>query len=86
MIDVPIRSYHAQGMWIDKAGCALDDLDAVTPQLIGDHGDFGLDDLVFACHQVGERQLLGEFGAQLVQSSSPQSMNVLDRVFQGFAG
>ena len=50
MIDRSIRSHHAQGMGIDKAGGALDDLDAVTLQLIGDHGNFGLDDLVFACH------------------------------------
>ncbi len=55
MIDVPIRSHHAHGMGIDKAGCALDDVDAVTLQLIGDHGDFGFDDLVLACHQVRER-------------------------------
>ncbi len=86
MIDMPIRCHHPHGMRIDKAGGAVDDVDAVTLQLIGDHGDFSLDDLVFACHQVGKRQLLREFGAKLVQSSTSQSMNVLDRIFQGLTG
>ncbi len=86
MIDLPIRPRHTQGMRIDEAGCAVKNFDVVTLQLIGDYSDFGLDDLILACHQVGKRQLLGEFGAQLAQSSPSQSMNVLDRVLECFAG
>ena len=72
-------------MRIDKGCGALDDLDPVALQLVGDDGHFRLDDLIFSCHQVGKGDPACELGTQLGKPPPCNSVEVLDGVLEGLA-